>query len=407
VPNRLRELAGQTPAAHVLVAALCLGLALALLLRASHVAIFLCAVGLALGALAPGPARTQLLASALLLAGLWWGSVRLAALDGSLLEPEIGRAGLSRVEVTGPARRTEFSLRVPVRVRRFGAIELDERARLDLPPGSAPPQGAILETVATITRPRGPDEDGDFDEAGYLRRQGIHVLLKASSFRVVGHRSGLGGLADRFREGVAGSLASASAGERRAVLAGVVLGEDEGLDADLKDSFRASGLYHLLSVDKEVRETRDHSSGRVSRRCVSRGTRGACESRRRHDVRSGLRPARGPRFAFDAERGLISNGLFDLDRAEKSDEALSALGRAMPPESTAVMATVAEPAVEVIDGEMAKLGGEVTRRPVAEVTSELEASEAAAEAAAREARRTLREERKAKVAADFDERVGT
>jgi ComEC/Rec2-related protein len=248
VPNRLRELAGRTPAAHVLVAALCLGLALALLLRASHVAIFLCAVGLALGALAAGPARTQLLASALLLAGLWWGSVRLAALDGSLLEPEIGRAGLSRVEVTGPARRTEFSLRVPVRVRRFGAIELDERARLDLPPGSAPPQGAILETVATITRPRGRDENGDFDEAGYLRRQGIHVLLKASGFRVVGHRSGLGGLADRFREGVAGSLASASAGERRAVLAGVVLGEDEGLDADLKDSFRASGLYHLLAV---------------------------------------------------------------------------------------------------------------------------------------------------------------
>jgi len=28
------------------------------------------------------------------------------------------------------------------------------------------------------------------------------------------------------------------------------------------------------------------------------------------------------------------------------------------------MATVAEPAVEVIDGELARLGGEVTRRPV-------------------------------------------
>ena len=104
--------------------------------------------------------------------------------------------------------------------------------------------------------------------------------------------------------------------------------------------------------------------------------------------------------------GALMGGVFDLDRAEKSDEALSALGRAMPPESTAVMATVAEPAVEVIDKEMAKLGGEVTRRPVAEVMSELEASEAAAEAAAREARRKLREERKAKVTADFDERVG-
>ena len=65
--------------------------------------------------------------------------------------------------------------------------------------------------------------------------------------------------------------------------------------------------------------------------------------------------------------GALTGGLFDLDRAEKSDEALAALGRAMPPGSTAVIASVEEPAVEVIDGEMAKLGGEVTRRPVAEV----------------------------------------
>jgi len=104
--------------------------------------------------------------------------------------------------------------------------------------------------------------------------------------------------------------------------------------------------------------------------------------------------------------GALMGGVFDLERAEKSDEALAALGRAMPPESTAVIATVAEPAVEVIDGEMDKIGGEVTRRPVFEVLNELEASEAAAEAAAREARRELHETRKAEVKTDFDERVG-
>jgi hypothetical protein len=98
-------------------------------------------------------------------------------------------------------------------------------------------------------------------------------------------------------------------------------------------------------------------------------------------------------------------GVFDLNRAEKSEEALGALGRAMPPESTAVIAIVGEPAIEVVDGEMAKLGGEVTRRPVAEVMSELEAAEKAAETAAREARRALRDERKAEVTAEFDERV--
>jgi uncharacterized membrane protein len=105
--------------------------------------------------------------------------------------------------------------------------------------------------------------------------------------------------------------------------------------------------------------------------------------------------------------GALMGGAFDIDRAEKSDEALSALGRSMPPNSTAVIATVAEPAVEVIDGEMAKLGGEVTRRPVAEVMAELEAAEEAAEAAAREARRALREKRKTELTASLEARVGT
>jgi uncharacterized membrane protein len=104
--------------------------------------------------------------------------------------------------------------------------------------------------------------------------------------------------------------------------------------------------------------------------------------------------------------GALMGGAFDLDRAETSDEALSVLGRAIPPESTAVIASVEEPAVEVIDGEMKKLDGEVTRRPVAEVMDELEAAEEAADAAAREARRTLREKRKAEMHANVDERVG-
>ena len=37
-------------------------------------------------------------------------------------------------------------------------------------------------------------------------------------------------------------------GERRAVIAGIVLGEDEGLSDELRANFRASGLYHLLAV---------------------------------------------------------------------------------------------------------------------------------------------------------------
>ena len=105
--------------------------------------------------------------------------------------------------------------------------------------------------------------------------------------------------------------------------------------------------------------------------------------------------------------GAVMGGTIDIVGVTKSEEALTALARAIPPGSTAVIASVTEPAVEVIDGEMAKLGGEVTRRPVVDVMAELEAAEEAADAAAREARRALREQRKTELSADLDARVAS
>jgi competence protein ComEC len=240
------RLLARLPAPHLLAAALCTGLALSLSARFSSGAAVVAALALGVLSLMGGRGRALLLGSALLLTGWWWGSVRLEALDRSVLRAEIGRAGPALVEVTGPAKRSSFSVRVPVRVRRFDMRPLDEPARLDLPAGRAPPQGALLDIVAEVEAPR-PEENG-FDETSYLRRQGVHVVLRASTFAVVGHRGGIGGLADRTRAVIAGSLAPGVHGERRAVIAGVVLGEDEGLDPELRDRFRSSGLYHLLAV---------------------------------------------------------------------------------------------------------------------------------------------------------------
>jgi uncharacterized membrane protein len=104
--------------------------------------------------------------------------------------------------------------------------------------------------------------------------------------------------------------------------------------------------------------------------------------------------------------GAMMGGAFDIERAATSDEALTALGGSIPEGSTALIATVEEPAIEVVDGEMKKLDGAVTRRPVEDVMNELEAAEAAADAAAREARRTIRRQRKAEFSAGVEERVG-
>ena len=190
--------------------------------------------------------RFVLLAVGLALGGLWVGSVRLAAIDRSPLSAELGHIDRATVVVTGPARRSLFTLRLPARIERFGAQRIREPVLLELPLGRAPPQGAVLELTATLVAPRGPD-DG-FDERTWLRRHGVHVVVRGRDWRVVGHRGGLSGFADRVRGSIDTAIASGTTGERRAVLLGIVLGEDEGLTDSLRDDFRASGLYHLLAV---------------------------------------------------------------------------------------------------------------------------------------------------------------
>ena len=232
---------------HLAAAALCAGLAAANGLREPSPVVAVAAVALALGAVAATPAlRVPVLALALLLAGWWWGSARLDALDRSVLLPRVDTAGRALVAVTGPARRSRYELRVPGQVRRFDDEVVREPVLLRLPPGRSPPQGALLDLIAEIRLPHGPEND--FDERTWLRRHGVHVVLRATRWRVVGRRGGLAGFADGLRARLARSMAPGLEGERRAVLAGIVLGEDEGLSDGLRTRFRASGLYHLLAV---------------------------------------------------------------------------------------------------------------------------------------------------------------
>jgi competence protein ComEC len=229
----------------LLVLAACIGIALANAVRAPTIVVALVVIATSVAALAVG-ARLPACVLALVLVGWWWGSVRLDALDRSVLAPELGRSGLATAVVTGPVRKTPFALRVPAEVREFDSRTLRERVLLELPVGRSPPQGAILVLRATIAAPRGP-EDG-FDERGWLARRGVHVVLHGSDWRIVGRRGGIGGVSDRLRAHVARAIAPGLSGERRAVLAGIVLGEDEGLADELRANFKASGLYHLLAV---------------------------------------------------------------------------------------------------------------------------------------------------------------
>ncbi len=231
---------------HGLVASLCVGIAAANLARTSWAGLALGVAALAVAALAGEEARLWLLAGSLFLVGWWWGSARLDALDRSALLAKVDTAERSLLVVTGPAHKSRFQLRVPAQVRRFGRLRLRESVLLELPLGRSPPQGAVLEAITTVRLPRPPKHG--FDERTWLRRHGVHVVLRADRWTLVGHRGGLGGIADRLRAWLASAIAPGLHGERRGVVEGVVLGDEQALSEPLRDRFRASGLYHLLAV---------------------------------------------------------------------------------------------------------------------------------------------------------------
>src|SRR6185312_11091685 len=181
-----------------------------------------------------------------LAAGWWWGSHRLDALDRSTLAADVGRSAHSLVEVTSTPRIGLFSITATARVHRFDDHAVGEPVELELPTGRAPPQGALLAALAVVKQPRGP-ENG-FDQRRWLRRQGIHVVLRVDAWTAAGRRGGVRGRADALRRWLRQASAGTLRGERRAVVEGVLLGDDAALSPGLKTAFQRSGLYHLLAV---------------------------------------------------------------------------------------------------------------------------------------------------------------
>ena len=112
---------------------------------------------------------------------------------------------------------------------------------------AAPRPGSSVSALVVIRLPRGSSRG--FDERRWLRRQGVHVVLQG---RRAGRSSATAaGSAESPTASVAGCARDAApglTGQRRAVIAGIVLGDDAALSPGLQESFRRSGLYHLLAV---------------------------------------------------------------------------------------------------------------------------------------------------------------
>ncbi len=103
--------------------------------------------------------------------------------------------------------------------------------------------------------------------------------------------------------------------------------------------------------------------------------------------------------------GVLVGSLFDIDEVETTESVLSEISKQIQPTRTAVVAEVNEQSPEVIDAAMARLGGEVLRRPVVDVEEEIAAAQEAQRKAKHEARKELHKARVEKTKQDAHAKV--
>jgi competence protein ComEC len=234
---------------HAFVGSLCLGFALANFARPAIVPAVAAATTLGCVGLASPDSGLRLVALASAVVAVAWGcgSVRLAQLDHGVLAGRIGAAEWAVVEIEDSPRPGSFDQRMKALVLRWGPLRVHEPVLLELPLGRSPPQGARLRLLGELKAPPGPSNG--FDEAKWLRRQGIHAVLHGQSYRVLGRRGGISGLGDGVGRWLSGDITPGLEGERRDLIEAIALGRTSAVDRGLLDDFRATGLYHCLAVD--------------------------------------------------------------------------------------------------------------------------------------------------------------
>ena len=103
--------------------------------------------------------------------------------------------------------------------------------------------------------------------------------------------------------------------------------------------------------------------------------------------------------------GMLVGSLFDIDDVETTESVLSEISKQVQPTRTALLAQVTEQSPDVIDTAMARLGGQVMRRPVLDVEQEIAAAQDAQRKAEREARNELHRARVEKTKVDAHAKV--
>ncbi len=105
-----------------------------------------------------------------------------------------------------------------------------------------------------LLKPRGSKNPGEFNYAGYLRNKGIFAIINLGSKSEIRFANKKNGnwfrreIVEKIKFDFINRISKNFSGQEKEILKGLLLGEREGIDPDLKEQFAKSGIFHILAV---------------------------------------------------------------------------------------------------------------------------------------------------------------
>ena len=151
------------------------------------------------------------------------------------------------VEVLNSPARKEFSLRAKGGVDQTGTPDVllvfDRDVEVDFADN--------LYVRGTLKEPKNfeTDQGKEFDYIGYLKKDGIKYILEVDSYEKIGEfRAPVRKVLFRFAENLKNQISEVLPEPKSSLLNAILLGDRDGIPADIRDSFIRTGTIHIMAL---------------------------------------------------------------------------------------------------------------------------------------------------------------
>ena len=177
-------------------------------------------------------------------------SVPSAVWDMAAGKPTVTLAGYVDGDFSPTANGGQYTFKVV----RINGLAADDRIVVFGPATVRPLYGQVYELTGKLQR---PNSDGDFDYASYLAKNGVHAMMYYPQYSVPldwwpsGYLSlqlAVVGRLHGVRDAVAQSVGRSVRQPEAAYLAGILVGAQGIVPADIKEMFSRTGTSHILAL---------------------------------------------------------------------------------------------------------------------------------------------------------------